>query len=127
MSGTVGPLHNSMVSPARGGNVPKDKGGGVEGRRRPKIPIDAGCAKLPLWHRANLEVETVREIRMASSLRRKVQDRSFRVFTKPQKPARAAHIRSAYIEQSFPIDLSWWAMEDSNLRPHACEACALTS
>ncbi len=28
-------------------------------------------------------------------------------------------------EAGCPVQLRWWAVQDSNLRPHACEACAL--
>ena len=44
-----------------------------------------------------------------------------------QNTDRIRHSRIHKDDGWFSKDPSWWAMEDSNLRPHACEACALTS
>jgi len=44
----------------------------------------------------------------------------------PREPGYRLTERCADVERArSPVLVSWWAVEDSNLRPHPCEGCAL--
>ena len=38
---------------------------------------------------------------------------------------KTAHVK--FFDTSFLELMKWWEMADSNCRPHACHACALTN